>query len=140
MTGGGAELAAHVAMVVKYVEMKGPRGFDIVKTESNGAGRPEDAVEMAQLFGAGGRYADRALLIITDPDNTPTAETRRAYAEARRSSPVTTALVVKSLTLRVAVNCVIRAAGTVNKSEKEAMCFSTEEEAVAWLEEQQARA
>lgn len=127
-------------MTVKYVEIKGPRGFDIVKTESTGTGQPEDAVEMAKLFGAGGRYQDRALLIITDPTNTPTAETRRAYLEARRTSPVTTALVVKSLTLRVAVNFVIRAAGSVNKSEKEALCFSTEEDAINWLEEQLAKA
>lgn len=127
-------------MVVKYVEIKGPRGFDIVKTESTGDGRPEDAVEMAKLFGAGGRYEDRALLIITDPHKTPTAETRRAYVEARRRSPVTTALVVKSLTLRVAVNFVIRAAGSVSRSEKEAMCFSTEEEAIDWLEAQLAKA
>lgn len=125
-------------MAVQYIEFKSPQGREMVKTKSGGEDRPEDAGEMARLFGAGGRYEGRGLLIVTDPKMALTADTRKAYAEARRASPVTTAMVVQSAASRVAINFVIRAADSLKKSEKEARCFGTEDEAIAWLDEQQA--
>jgi hypothetical protein len=97
-------------MAVQYIEFKSPKGHDLIKTKTIDQERPEDAVEMAKLFGAGGRYEGRGLLVMTDPNMQLTADTRRAYAEARRKSPVTTAMVVQSASSRVAINFVIRAA------------------------------
>ena len=46
-------------MAVQYIEFKSPQGREMVKTKSGGEDRPEDAAEMARLFGAGGRYEGR---------------------------------------------------------------------------------
>lgn len=122
-------------MGVQYIEFTSPRGHALVKTKTIDQERPEDAVEMAKLFGKGGRYEGRGLLVMTDEKMSLTPDTRRAYAEARRASPVTTAMVVHSAASRVAINFVIRAADALKKSDKEAKCFANEAEAIAWLDE-----
>lgn len=122
-------------MAIQLTEMKTPKGITIMRMDSLGSETAEDARELTRLFGPGGPYHGRGMLLISNNKFDLTPDARRAFVEMRRLTPITTAMVMSSAATRVAVNFIIRAADALKKSEKEARSFPNEAEALAWLDE-----
>jgi hypothetical protein len=109
-----------------------PSGARCVRLEGRGDITKEDAEAVSKELGAGGPLSGVPILALTRDVRSVSPEARHVFGgRGDLSAPATwTAVVVTSPVVRVTTNFVMR----INKAKRQRL-FSTEAEAVQWLEE-----
>jgi len=119
-------------MPITFAVSQLPSGARCVRLECRGAITKEEAEALSKEIGIGGPLYGIPILSLTQGVVSVSAEARQVFARHRDLGvqPDWTAVVVASALMRVTANFLMR----VNKVKKQRL-FSTEAEAVQWLEE-----
>ena len=115
-------------------EIVTPAGHRALRSRATGVIDVADAAQLKEAVRAGGPNHGWPLLAIQESDSRFTVEGRQAFVKFGESMPAV-AVVVTSAPLRVMLNFVIRASqATSTAASSNVRFFSTEPEALAWLD------
>jgi hypothetical protein len=112
-----------------------PQGRNYVRSVSEGSIELADAQAFSAHFRPGGDYAGKAMLSIMIDGASYTVESRKALVNSGTDMPAL-AVVVTSAALRVMLNFMVKAAQVAGQPVPNLRTFSSEPEALSWLDAQ----
>lgn len=114
---------------------KSSNGKPYMRSVAEGQVTAEDARELVTMLQEGGPYFRMAMLAVVKEGTNYAPEARKAFTEIGDTVPAS-AIVVTSAVLRVTLNFVIKAGMMRNGTAGNVRFFSSESEALGWLETQ----